>query len=109
MKNNSDEFQKSLRRAAAEVKRKADALTAIKRASFAELFPRQFMEAQTDFSDFNQLIEASGLKVETQDDFNGMDPEAWDKAVATHTRFANWTEMKNAAGAEFMKRKWDQA
>ena len=65
-----------------------------------DLLTDDFIRANTNnFQTYDAFINASGIK--SQDDIG---TEAFDNFVAANTRFANWGEMFQAAGTEWMKR-----
>ena len=63
------------------------------------LLPDQFIRENTNFQTRSAFLEASGIK--SQED---MSTDAFDHFVAANTRFANWQEMLEAAGAEWATR-----
>jgi hypothetical protein len=97
--NGLDEIQKTLN----DMQRKAEALNGEHKVSFSELFTTSFMQDNTNFATIDALIEAGGFKVETMDDFKAIPDELWDEHIAKTTKFANWHEMMEEAGAEWAK------
>lgn len=71
----------------------------------SEIFPDEFMLRNTEFVSIAELFEASGFKVETEEDFKSIPEAEWDKFIKERTRFASWDEMKNAAAVEWAKRR----
>lgn len=67
--------------------------------SFEEMFNPQFMMKYTQFSNFDEMLNKSGFKVETKEDFEAIDDSEWDEYVQKTTQFTNWQEMLNEAGA----------
>lgn len=94
------EFQNKLD----NLKRKAEAIDGTHQVSFSELFNASFMRSHTNLESFDALIEAGGFKVETEDDFKAIPEQEWDQHIAKTTKFSNWQEMINAAGAEWAKK-----
>ena len=64
-----------------------------------DLLPDDFIRENTNYQTRSAFLEASGIK--SQDD---MATDAFDSFVAANTRFANWQEMFEAAGAEWATR-----
>jgi hypothetical protein len=64
-----------------------------------------FLRKHSRFSSIEEMFEASGFKVETQDDFKNIPDQPWDEFIAKETTFPNWKEMLSAAGGEYAKRK----
>jgi hypothetical protein len=92
-----DELQKKLN----DLQRKAEALDGEHQASFSELFNASFMRRHTNFESIEALIEASGFKFETMDDFKAIPDQEWDEHIAKNTQFSNWQEMMNEASTEW--------
>lgn len=88
-----------------DLQRRAKSLHGQHSVSFAELFPQQFIQKHTAFDSFEGLVDASGFKVESQADFVSIPDEEWDAFIKARTDFADWKEMLNTAGQEYMVRK----
>lgn len=84
--------------------RNLESIASKKTVSFAELFTSAFMGRHTQFASFEDLIEASGFKVESTEDFLAIPDEDWDRFIAANTSFRSWKEMQQAAGAAWLKR-----
>ena len=61
-----------------------------------DLMPDRFIRENTNFQTLDAFLEAGGI--ESQED---METDAFNNFVATNTRFANWQEMFQSAGAEW--------
>lgn len=70
----------------------------------ADLFQSEFMSKCSSYSSFLELIDASGFKVESAEDFAGIPDKEWDAFVAKSTSYASWQEMQHAATAEYAKK-----
>jgi hypothetical protein len=68
------------------------------------MFPDEFMLLNTEFQSIADMIEVSGFRVETADDFKAIPDDEWDAFVRSRTRFTSWEEMRAAAGNEWMSR-----
>jgi hypothetical protein len=71
---------------------------------FSEMFPDEFMLLNTEFQSIVDMIEMSGFRVETADDFKAIPDDEWDAFVRSRTRFTSWEEMRATAGNEWMSR-----
>lgn len=72
-----------------------------------ELFSSGFMEAYTTFPDFMSFLEASGLHEGdelTEESFEEIPADEWDRWVEKNTAFESWDEMISQAGVEWMQR-----
>ena len=88
-----------------ELQRRAEQLDGTHSVTFPELFPDEFMLRNTEFPSIGALIEASGFKVESSEDFAAIPDAEWDAFLASRTRFASWEEMKGAAVREWAGRR----
>jgi len=71
----------------------------------SEFFPPSFMGRFTKVASFDALLEASGLKVESQADFEAIPDTEWEKVIQAHTSFSSWRQMQEKAGGEYAERK----
>lgn len=94
-------FEDALRKVH-DLQRKAEQLDGEHSVLLAELFHDEFMLRNTDFSSIDSMLEASGYKIESNDDFANIPNEEWDAFVRESTRFASWDEMKSAAAQEWV-------
>jgi hypothetical protein len=95
-----DKLQKQLN----DLQRKAEAIDGKHQVPFGELFNTSFMRRYTNFDSIDALIKAGCFKVETMDDLSAIPDDLWDAHIAKTTRFANWQEMMEGAGAEWAKK-----
>jgi hypothetical protein len=72
-----------------------------------ELFDSEFMIEYTDFTSIDAMLEASGFKVETDEDFAAIPDDEWDQFVARTARFASWEEMQQEASNRWVQKKLD--
>jgi hypothetical protein len=70
-----------------------------------EVFSSDFMSKYTDFSSFNEMLDASGFKVQTSEDFAAIPDDQWDAFVSARTRFENWKEMREEGAREYIARR----
>lgn len=95
-----DEVQRKLQ----DLRRRAENLSG--NVPMRELLTPDFLRSHSRFNSIEEMFEASGFKVETQDDFKNIPDEPWDEFIAKETTFPNWKEMLIAAGGEYAKRKF---
>lgn len=69
-----------------------------------DLFPPDFMQSYTEFDTFEEFLDESRWKVETQADFEGIPSDEFDTYVAKRTGFDSWETMLSAAGREYVMR-----
>jgi len=88
-----------------EFHRKLKSLDGTNRVSFAELFDRNFMVAHTNFSSFEDLLEAGGYDANSEEDFLAIPDDEFDEHIRSVTKFSSWEEMQQQAAANWMKKK----
>ena len=93
-----DDFQRTLR----DLKRRAQELDGEHEVSFEELFSDAFMRKYTDYGSIDKLVEASGFKVQSQEDFAAIPDDEWDAFIRKSTRFSSWKEMMETATSEYV-------
>lgn len=96
-----DEFTRKLK----NLERQVQSLDGIHNIPVTELFPPEFMRRHTDFDTFGEMVDASGFKIESQEDFRNIPDQEWDDFVAERTRFLNWKDMMGAAGKAWASKK----
>lgn len=75
------------------------------KVNFNELFTTDFMNRNTDVASIDQLVKNAGYTVNSQEDFEAIPEEPWDKYVNTHTKFSDWHDMISTAGQEYVVKK----
>lgn len=83
----------------------AKELNGTKHVSFSELFPPSFMRKYTHFSSMNALLEAGGFNIESQEDFEAIPDDVFDKHIAATTHFENWENMLSEATTQYALKK----
>lgn len=68
-----------------------------------EIMNESFIAACSKFSSLEELIEASGFKVESKEDFEAIPNDEWEAFICSNTSYESWLEMQQCAGAEFTK------
>ena len=87
------------------LQRNAEALSGRHDIRSSEFFPPTFMRRYTKVASFDGLLEASGLKVESQADFEAIPEVEWEKVIQSQTSFSSWRQMQEKAGEEYATRK----
>ena len=87
-----------------DLQRRAERLDGEHSVSLNDLFHDEFILRNTDFDSIEAMVQASGFKVETSEDFEAIPDEQWDIFVRERTRFTSWEEMKGAAVQEWAAR-----
>lgn len=96
-----DKLEKQLK----QMEKGAKELSKTKHVSFGELFPASFMRKYTSFSSMDELLDAGGFKVESQEDFEAITDEEFDKHIAKNTRFKSWEDMLGEATSQYATKK----
>jgi hypothetical protein len=63
------------------------------------------MRRYTDFPTIQAMADASGFKIESQQDFEAIPDADWDAFVRSRTRFQTWQDMQAKAGEEYVVRR----
>ena len=69
-----------------------------------ELFTDGFMATNTDFESISEFFEKSRWTVESEEDFQKIDENEFDRYVDKHTGFNSWEAMLSAAAREWLMR-----
>jgi len=94
-----DEFQRKLERLSRNAQNVSGPVT------LDDLFPPEFMHRYTDFPTIQAMADASGFKVESQQDLEAIPDADWDAFVRSHTRFQTWQDMQAKGGEEYVVRR----
>ena len=85
-----DKLEKQLK----QMQKGAKELSRTKQVSFSELFTTSFMKKYTSFSSMDELLNAGGFKVESQEDFEAIpDTELCSKKGRTLQEIAGYTHF----------------
>jgi len=98
-----DQFRRQLE----DLENKVQSLSGQQSVPFNELLTPDFLSTCSTFSSADEMFERSGFQVESREDFAAIPDEAWDNFICTNTSYFNWREMLQAAGAAWMKRKFE--
>ncbi|PHQ38207.1 hypothetical protein DJ69_12680 [Halorubrum persicum] len=69
-----------------------------------ELFTDGFMATNTDFDSISEFFDESRWTVESEEDFQKIDEDEFDRYVDKHTGFSSWEAMLSAAAREWLTR-----
>ncbi len=73
--------------------------------AFDDLFPPEFMRRHTSFPTIQAMADASGFKIESQQDIDAVPDADWDAFVRSRTRFQTWQDVQAKAGEEYRVRR----
>jgi len=88
-----DKLQKNVERLAGE-----------HRVQLANLLAAEFMSECSSFHSFEELITASGFKVESAEDFAAIPDDEWDTFIRKATSYQSWQEMQRAAAVAYTRK-----
>ena len=97
-----DEMQRKLK----DMERRLRSLDGTHNVSMKDLFPPEFMQKFTDFGTIDEMMNASGFKVESQEDFDNLPTQEWKDFISNRTRFGDWQEMLSAAAKAWAARQF---
>lgn len=87
-----------------EARQKLQELENLKSVSLGELLSPEFLSASSEFKSLEELLEKSGFKVDTPEEFLAIPDDEWETFIVSRTRFGSWEEMQKAAFQEFLAR-----
>lgn len=96
-----DELKKQLDRMA----KGAEELDGTHNIPITELLSPEFISSHTKFANLEEIFEASGLKIESQEDFAAIPDEEWDEFIRSISSFSDWQSMLGEAGAVWAAKK----
>ena len=96
-----DELEKQLDK----MQKNAEELEDMDTIPFTELFTVEFMREYTIYSTFDELLEAGGFEVNSEEDFNNIPDDKFDEHIASSTQFNKWEDMLSEAGTHYITNK----
>lgn len=96
-----DKLKKELKK----MKKAAEDLSNTKQISFDDLFNSNFISAHTNFTSFNELLAAGGFTVNSQEDFEAIPEDEFDKHIRATTKFKSWQQMLDTATEKYVTKK----
>jgi hypothetical protein len=88
-----------------DLSRRAEEIDGTNEVPINDLFSTLFISRCSKYSSAEEMFEASGYKIETQEDFDAIPDKEWDEFIKNNTEYASWEEMLQAASAEWVKKK----
>jgi hypothetical protein len=73
-----------------------------KKIPLGELLPPDFVSGSSKFSSVQELFDASGFTVNTQEDLKAIPDDKWDAFIVANTSYGGWQEMLSAATAKWI-------
>ena len=70
-----------------------------------ELLSPGFVSSHTKFANAEEMFEASGFKIESQDDFAAIPDAEWDEFIRSISSFSDWQSMLGEAGTAWAAKK----
>ena len=71
----------------------------------SELFTQSFMEENTHYSSFGDLLEAGGFHADCAEAFDSIPESELDAHIARTTKFDSWESMLEEATGQYVTRK----
>lgn len=69
-----------------------------------ELFSPEFMRNCSSFTSFDEMVDSSGFKVESKEDFKAIPDDEWDDFISKNTSYKTWEQMQQEAGEDYTQR-----
>lgn len=85
-----------------KLKKNIETLAATKEVKLGEMMDPDFISSHSSFANLEDLINSSGFKVETAEDFKAIPDADWDVFIKENTDFENWQEMQVAAHRDYV-------
>ena len=83
----------------------AEELSETDSISLTELLSPEFISSHTKFANANEMFDASGFKIESQEDFTAIPDKDWDEFIQSISSFSDWQSMLNEAGSAWAAKK----
>lgn len=84
-----------------DLSKKAAQLDGNHSVPLTELLTNSFISRHTRFSSVDEMFEASGFKVDTQEDFDAIPREKLDAFIQSVSPFSGWQTMLQGAAREW--------
>jgi len=92
-----DDLQRKLKKLTKDLKK----IEGTRELSLEQLLPPEFISRHSQFSSVQELFNAGPFNIESQDDFENLDPAEMDRFIDSNTDFSGWEEMKARAGEKY--------
>ena len=84
-----------------DLERRVRALDGEHKVPLTELYSNNFVRRVSNFSSFEELLQAGGYDIKSEADFTAIPDDEWDEHVRANTRFDSWRDMKEEASSEW--------
>jgi hypothetical protein len=95
---------KKLERKCADLGRRARRVHGEHNIPIKDLLAPKFLHKCSRFKSADELFDASGFTVESNEDFAAIPDAEWDAFICKSTSYANWQDMLGAAATEWTSR-----
>ena len=85
-----------------QLEKNVSKLSGIESIPLDDLMNPSFISSCSQYSNFEELIEAAGFKVESEEDFAAIPDQEWEQFIQTNTSYEGWIEMQEAAGLSYV-------
>lgn len=87
-----------------KLRKNAERLSGEHQVKLGDLLNNDFISECSAFKNLEELLAASGYKVESPEDFAAIPDDEWDNYIRRHTSYASWQEMQQAAALAYTKK-----
>lgn len=94
-----------LQRKLEELASKAEELEGGHSVPITDLLTPEFLAGCSAFSSVEEMFEASGFKIENQEDFEAIPDDQWEWFIQQNTSYTSWAEMTQVAGSIWAQHK----
>jgi hypothetical protein len=88
-----------------DIAKKAKALEGKRNIPINELLNSTFVSKHTHFATMEEMVNASGFEVKSQEDFAAIPDDKWDEFIQSVSSFGNWQAMLDQAVKEWTTNK----
>lgn len=71
----------------------------------SELLTPEFVSRNTRFANADEMIRASGLRIESAGDFDALPNDEWNDFIRSESHYTSWKAMTRVASGEWMWRR----
>ncbi len=96
-----DDFQRKLN----DMAHRAEGSSGSHRVPLPELLTPDFLRRCSRFQSVEEMFEASGFKIDAEDDFAAIPDIEWDEFIRANTSFPSWEAMLGEAGGAWAVRR----
>lgn len=86
-----------------QLSKNASELSGEHNVQMGELMNPKFISKCSQYSNLDELFDASGFKIESNEDFEAIPDKKWESFIQENTTYESWQEMREAAGVEYAK------